>query len=286
VSAGGKPAVETAEQIQFQTVACGLIALDGMSAATASRDTCVLVAEDNATNRLVALAQLTKLGFKAEAVVNGAEAVEALRHKAYDIILMDCSMPVMDGYEAAGRIRGLGGPRIPIIALTAFAMAGDRERCLDAGMDDFLSKPVDMQQLAEVLSKWSVTAAARREGGISQKAERSSATVFDGQAFLHRLMGDRRLANIVLDAFLGDFPSQLEILRGRFAEKDGPGARMQAHSLKGSSATVAAVSLSAIAQEMETAADAGELDLFDELLPRAAEEFERLKVELTLAGWQ
>jgi PAS domain S-box-containing protein len=117
-------------------------------------DARILVAEDNATNRVVVLAQLQKLGYKADAVTNGAEAVEAVQHKRYDLVLMDCSMPVMDGFEATRRIRGSIQPGIPIVAITAYAMSADRDRCLSEGMNDYLAKPVDLGGLADVLAKW------------------------------------------------------------------------------------------------------------------------------------
>ena len=123
----------------------------------AVRDARILVAEDNATNREVALAQLRKLGYEATAVSNGAEAVEAVRHGSYELVLMDCEMPVMDGFEATRQIRGLsrpGSPGIPIVALTADAMADDRDRCLRAGMNDYLAKPVDLARLSDVLARW------------------------------------------------------------------------------------------------------------------------------------
>ena len=120
----------------------------------------ILVAEDNATNRHVALAQLRKLGYEALAVNNGAEAVELVKDGAYDLVLMDCQMPVMDGIEATRLIRQSTG--IPIVAVTAYAMPGDRNRFLSEGMDDYLAKPVELKHLAEVLAKW----VPGRDGGI------------------------------------------------------------------------------------------------------------------------
>ncbi|MGQ0644037.1 MAG: chemotaxis protein CheB [Elusimicrobiota bacterium] len=115
----------------------------------------VLVAEDNAVNRKVLLAQLERLGVAAEAVSNGREAVEAAARSRYDLILMDCQMPELDGYEAAERIRRSenGGRRTPIVAVTAHVLAGDRERCFQAGMDEYISKPVELSELAAVLSR-------------------------------------------------------------------------------------------------------------------------------------
>jgi CheY-like chemotaxis protein len=102
----------------------------------------ILVAEDNAVNRAVALAQLRKLGFHVSLVTNGAEAIEAVDRDQYDLVLMDCEMPGMDGFEATRRIRLSAHPDIPIIAVTADAVSGDRERCLREGMNDYLAKPV------------------------------------------------------------------------------------------------------------------------------------------------
>ncbi len=246
----------------------------------------ILIADDNSTNRFVALAQLEKLGYPADAVANGAEAIEALQHGNYDLVLMDCEMPVMDGYEATGRIRKSGTPHFPIIALTANAMPGDRDKCIREGMDDFLAKPVDLEALAQVLAKWLPgTDPQDAVQSVGHAAPAPAAATFDSAAFLKRLMGDRPLAISIIKGFVEGVPSQLETLRTRLVEADGPGARLQAHALKGSAATVTADSLRAIALELEQAAGAGELDRCSELLPRAVEEFERLKSTLERSGW-
>ena len=123
----------------------------------------VLVAEDNVVNQKIVLKLLSKLGHSADAVANGLEVVQANQRMAYDLILMDCQMPDMDGYQATAEIRKLESKdgHIPIIALTANAMAGDREKCLNAGMDDFLTKPIQPKLLSETLNKWA--AAMRSE---------------------------------------------------------------------------------------------------------------------------
>ncbi len=234
----------------------------------------ILVAEDNATNREVALAQLRKLGYQADAVNNGAEAVQALERGHYDLVLMDCEMPVMDGYQATRHIRS-ARPGLPVIALTADAMSGDRDRCLSEGMNDYLAKPVDLDLLAEVLAKWLAE---------PRPAERPKA-VFEGEPLLRRLMGDRELAGSVLKCFLHDVPSQLNNLRQRLKDADAAGVRMQAHALKGAAATVSAEDLRVIALAIEQSGKTAQLDQCAELLPRAAEEFERFKSALETSGW-
>jgi CheY-like chemotaxis protein len=132
----------------------------------------ILLAEDNITNQQVALGILKKLGLRADAVANGAEAVKALETIPYDLVLMDVQMPEMNGLEATRQIRnphsGVRNHRIPIIAMTAGAMQGDREKCLEAGMNDYVSKPVSPQALVEALEKWlprDAAAAPKQDAG-------------------------------------------------------------------------------------------------------------------------
>jgi CheY-like chemotaxis protein len=119
----------------------------------------LLIAEDNPVNQRVAVRMLNKLGYKADVVANGLEAIDALLRFPYEAVLMDCHMPELDGFEASQRIRELERrgdlrARTPIIAITANAMQGDRERCLQAGMDDYVSKPIGIEQLRATLGKW------------------------------------------------------------------------------------------------------------------------------------
>jgi PAS domain S-box-containing protein len=247
----------------------------------------ILVAEDNATNRIVALAQLKKLGYRADAVANGVEAVEAVATGRYGLVLMDCQMPVMDGFEATRLIRATASHAgLPIVALTANAMSADRERCMTAGMSDYLAKPVELGQLAEKLEIW--LAAEGQENAAPAAGEPSSPrtdAIFDEAALMRRLMDDRPLAGLVLKGCLNDLPGQLASLNRLLEAGDSAGLRLQAHTLKGAAATIAADGLSAIAREMETAARDGNVARCGELYPQAVNEFRQLKQTLEIAGW-
>ena len=245
----------------------------------------ILVAEDNATNREVILAQLEKLGCRAHAVVNGAEAVEAARNGNYHLVLMDCQMPVMDGFQAAVRIHNFL-PDLPIVALTAAAMAEDRERCLSAGMDGYLAKPVEMGRLEMLLAGWLDSPPGGDPPAPPAPAPTTAPQLpaFNPESLLRRLMGDREIAGIVLKGFIEDVPAQLNNLRQKLAESDALATCAQAHKLTGASATVGAESLQAIARAIETAAG-GQLDCCDRLLPSAFEEFEQFQRILERTGW-
>jgi PAS domain S-box-containing protein len=249
----------------------------------------ILVAEDNLTNQEVAVAMLNKLGHRAKLVANGLEALLALRESDFDLVLMDCEMPEVDGYEATRRIRerqtGTRNPDIPIIALTADAMPEDRDKCLRVGMNDYLAKPVEPRQLAAALKKWLIPPA---DGEVSPRAGQSPAktmVVFDREELLYRLMGDQDLASKVVTGFLKNVPQQLRTLKGQLAASDAQGARLQAHALKGAAATVSAEVLQALCSEAEKAAAGGELSRALALLPRLEEQFELLQATLNQSGW-
>jgi PAS domain S-box-containing protein len=246
----------------------------------------VLVAEDNLTNREVILAQLRKLGYEAAAVANGAEAVEAVARERFDLVLMDCQMPLMDGYEATHRIRRTAHPRIPIVALTASAMPPDKQRCLSEGMDDYLAKPVELPHLAAVLAKWiPKSGAGNLTPVIRLHSDQPVAAIFNTDSLLRRLMGDRELAAAVLQGFLEDAPSQLKQLCARIDESDAAGTRLQAHTLKGGAATVGAEALQAVALAIEMDASEARLQRCPDLLVRAIDEFDRFKTSVEQDGW-
>jgi PAS domain S-box-containing protein len=233
----------------------------------------VLLAEDNAVNRKVALTILTKLGYSADAVENGAEALRALQERNYSVVLMDVQMPEMDGFEATRLIReptsSVRNHGIPVIALTAHAMEGDRERCLSAGMDDYLTKPIDPTELQHALERWTKGGASSKEGssrshldvaahvhpeekGDGGKAN-TSTDIFDPNVLLS-LLGDEELAAEIVGEFLADGPSRLNTIRNTFTEGDASALRATAHNLKGSSASVGAGHLHESASLLEQAA--------------------------------
>ena len=161
----------------------------------------VLVAEDNATNQLVALKMLEKLGLRSDVVADGQEALAALRHIPYDLVLMDCQMPEMDGFEATWRMRqgeaGMAHISTPVIAMTAHAMHGDRKRCLEAGMNDYLAKPVNSVALAGLLERWLVPGADAVQGdgdmAVETAASGPAIPVFDRSALSDRLTDNKEL---------------------------------------------------------------------------------------------
>jgi CheY-like chemotaxis protein/HPt (histidine-containing phosphotransfer) domain-containing protein len=238
----------------------------------------ILLAEDNITNQQVGLGILKKLGLRADVVANGAEALEALEAIPYDLVLMDVQMPVMDGLEATARIRNfpaaMANRRVPVIAMTAHAVRGDREKFLEAGMDDYLSKPVTPRSLADTLEKW-------LPGG--DVPDPQPASCFDRHGMMARLLGDEELARRVVEGFVRDIPRQIEALRGYLEAGDARSAERQAHTIKGASANVGGEALCAVASEMEKAAGAGDLDSVNARMDGLEAEFVRLKKEI--ARW-
>jgi PAS domain S-box-containing protein len=247
----------------------------------------ILLAEDNVTNQQVVLGVLAKLGFNADIAANGREAIQALETIPYDIVFMDVQMPLMDGLEATRAIRsgktGVPNPRIPIIAMTAHALKGDRERCLEAGMDDYISKPIAPQALAEALEKWVDKAQEQPPVGIAPYGEISPPAgppVFDRQALSARLMGDADLVKEITAGFLIDMPKQLQSLKGHIDRRDAGAAGKQAHTIKGAAANAGGMALSAVAGKMEKAGKAGQLDEIAALMSELKRQFDLLRTKM------
>ncbi|PKN85955.1 MAG: hypothetical protein CVU46_09465 [Chloroflexi bacterium HGW-Chloroflexi-8] len=246
----------------------------------------ILLAEDNITNQQVALGILKKFGLQASGVFNGIEALQMVKTQAFNLVLMDVQMPEMDGLEATRRIRRLPSfvRDIPIIAMTAHAMQGDKEKCLQAGMNDYISKPVTPKGLSEVLGKWlpSIQTEAMYEpvsdqkpGNVSQDLE-----IWDIRGMLERMMGDKDLAKMIVEGFIGDMPKQIQSMKNYVENKDIVGCERQAHTIKGASANVGGRALSALASEMEILAKNGDIVGFESLLIEIEKKFEQLKIAM------
>jgi CheY-like chemotaxis protein len=189
----------------------------------------------------------------------------------------------MDGFEATAQIRSTH-PELPIIAVTASAMANDRERCLIEGLSDYIAKPVELELLEMTLNKW-LTDGVTKPASKDAPVEDLSGSIFDSESLLHRLMGDRELAGKLLKGFIQDFPSQLNILSMRINAADAPGVHAQAHLLKGAAATVSAERLRSAAMALDEAGRKGQIDNCGELLQRAVEQFDEYKNTLKRDGW-
>jgi len=258
------------------------LAEDTARAKAARGDARILLAEDNIVNQKVALKILDRLGYRADAVTNGKEAVETLKAIPYDLVLMDCQMPEMDGYQTTGAIRKMegGDKHTPVIAMTAHAMEGDRERCLEAGMDDYIAKPVDPKALADVLDKWlGEPGAVRRQAPTGQQPA-SSHVVFDKAGLLRRVMGDEKLAKEIIGVFLEDIPNHIAALKEAVANADAPVVQRVAHTIKGAAANVGALALQELASLVEKAGKDADLDETAALVTKMDEQLDALKTAL------
>ena len=244
----------------------------------------MLVVEDNKVNQEVALGILEHLGYRAEVVDDGLSALRALAEKDYDLVLMDCQLPEMDGYEASRRIRQLEtavrNHNIPIIATTAHALAGDREKCLAAGMSGYISKPLRPEALEQTIEEWT--------GGISAavphapfsapgRAPSPATTAFDRNDFIERLMGNEDLAQRIVWEFVEDMPRQMALLAQALNNFDASALRQVAHSIKGSAANVSGLEVREIAQKLEESAAVGDLIAAASALPELSASFERAR---------
>jgi len=246
----------------------------------------VLVVDDNHINQLVAKGMLAKFGITVELANNGQEALELLEQSAFDMVLMDCQMPVMDGYTATKTIRDsqskVQNHQIPIVAMTANAMQGDREKCLVSGMDDFIAKPVDSVKLVQILEKW--LAKELVIGKVSgEKLTKDSeiaedeVPVFDYVAMSERLMNDKELIAIITETFLADMPLQIEVLKTLVEADDVVQAAAQAHKIKGAALNVGGMALSALALTMEQAGKKGDMQVIRQNLTLLEQSFEQMK---------
>ncbi len=243
----------------------------------------ILVAEDNETNQQVILRQLAVLGFAADLVRDGREALERWESGSYALLLTDLHMPRMDGYDLARAIRlgQAGQPRIPIVALTANALAGEAERCRAAGMDDYLSKPAPLAELKAMLEKWLPAAGDTHRRQQATPTATADSTVPVEAGILAGLVGDDPAAQRrILGIFCGNLPVTAGELRDACEAGDVARAGEAAHKLKSSARSIGALSLGNLCAEMEQAGRAGDAAMLDKLLPRFLAEVAAVQVHL------
>ena len=242
----------------------------------------ILIAEDNIVNQKVAVRQLEKLGYRADVVANGLEVVDAVSRVSYAAVLMDCHMPELDGFDATAQIRtweaAQGDRRVPIIAMTADAMQGDREKCLKAGMDDYLAKPVKLEGLEAVLARWvpspSSSAATPPEPASSDHRESVNGPVDDAVlADLRRLDANGNLLSTLITHFLEDTPTSLTALDDALQRSDPQALTRVAHELSGSSGNVGARRMRQFCVELQALGKAKDLTKAGELLRQLVSEF-------------
>jgi CheY-like chemotaxis protein len=237
----------------------------------------ILVVEDSIVNQEVATAMLEWLGCSVVVAKNGVAALEAVQQAEFDLILMDCQMPEMDGLEATRQLRRKqqteGGQHIPIVALTANAILGDKEQCVKAGMDDHIAKPFDLKDLANALNKWCSTSAGIALNEEPKQLETQEAVCQIDPEALQNIRDLQRpnqesVVLLLVDAYLGSSQELVDELIRALHEGDEHTAQRSAHTLKSSSAVLGASQLAQMSKQIETHAREGNLTAIDPLMPR------------------
>jgi len=256
------------------------------------RQTQILIVEDNITNQQVAREIIARFGLHSDVVNNGAEAIKALSAVHYDLVLMDIQMPVMDGIEASRIIRspdsGVMNSKIPIIAMTAFALEGDREKCLEAEMNDYLSKPVNPHELAEVLERWIPHNVLPVEGkntetetenikDIGSSCAEKKIRVYDREAMLIRTSGNEIIAQKILEAFTAELPGMIDSLVESVSKDDRVSAERMAHTIQGSAASASCETIREIALQIQKAGREGLLSEIEKMITDLRNELEKVK---------
>jgi two-component system, sensor histidine kinase and response regulator len=249
----------------------------------------VLIAEDNAVNQRVALGQLQQLGYTADVVPNGLAVLEALEHTHYGIILMDCQMPEMDGYEATRRIRARRSSFPPpyIIAMTAHAMQGDSEKCLTAGMDDYVSKPVLLETLAAALARAEMKTVPPNNNGTGTgtggvRPDYEKALCKETLQNLKEVGSDLGASFFpeLLETFQHDTLEHLAALRSAITGGESGRLRGEAHALKGASLTIGAQGMATICQQLENLGIAQNVEGTAALIGRLEYEFDMVQYQI------
>jgi two-component system, sensor histidine kinase and response regulator len=251
----------------------------------------ILLVEDYPVNQMVAIRMLERSGYRVDAVQNGREAVEALSNIPYGAVLMDVQMPEMDGYEATAEIRRRegSGPHIPIIAMTADAMQGDRERALAAGMDDYMAKPVKHEELDAVLERWipqpeqdPLEHRSDGDAGANEDAPALDLSVLESRRGPQRDGEPDKLARIV-GLFIDDVPLRLDEMRQAVERGEAQKVEETAHMLKGGSGYMGAGQMAKICTGIQGLGASGELSRAPELLDELEAEFKRIRPALEAA---
>jgi CheY-like chemotaxis protein/HPt (histidine-containing phosphotransfer) domain-containing protein len=241
----------------------------------------ILIAEDNPVNQKVALFQLQKLGYLAEVVDNGRQALQAMAKSHYDVVFMDCQMPELDGYEATRNLRVIEGDarHTWVIAMTANSLEGDRQKCMAAGMDDYVSKPVKPEHLQSALSRFSGVRAVEREvrdtGSVGAIDPRIIASFREMD-----IEGEESILSKLIDVFIENTPRVLGEARAAVARGMSPQLERAAHTLKGSCSNFGAERMRLACEKLEALAREGDLEKADDLIAEVQKEFEYARLAL------
>ncbi len=250
----------------------------------------ILVAEDSPTNQLIARATLTKAGHTVQIADNGRKAIQALEEGGFDLILMDVSMPEMDGLEATRAIRQREketGEHIPIIAMTAFATKEYREKCLEAGMDGYVSKPVKPDKLREAIAQFlHREPEALAMSPVEGSEEPQPTPPVDLKVALEVVGDDMELLQMVVDMFMEEYSRQMEVLGEALAGQDAPAVESSAHALKGVLANIGSGPARDLAQNLETRGEESNFSGASVVLEKLRGEIERLVAFFSKPGWE
>jgi PAS domain S-box-containing protein len=241
----------------------------------------LLLAEDNPMNQKLAIALLKRAGYLVDAVENGRMVIEALERKTYDLILMDVQMPEMDGTETTKEIRAGEGKQkhIPVIAMTAHAMKGDRERCLQAGMDDYISKPIEPQELLHAIRKWTTSSPPKAITGqkVSKEEAADQGAVLHAEEAIARFDGDEEFFKEMLWEFLKYAPEQMKTLYQAIGKGQAKEVERVAHGIKGAAANLGAKGIAEVCLKLELLGRTGDFAEAAIMLDNLKSEFKRLK---------
>ena len=244
----------------------------------------VLVAEDNLINQQVARGILTKLGCEVDLAIDGIEALKAIESKSYDLIFMDCQMPELDGYSTTEEIRRKEqishAPHLPVIALTANALTGDREKCFASGMDGYLSKPFSQAQITGLLAQWLPVSDSETSAQKTLNSQHSDPAIDEKVLENIRSLsgeGNENLLSQIVEIFINDTPQQIDNLHHALTQKESHKVKTIAHSLKSGCANLGAMRLSSLFKDLEIQATENNLDNMMPAIEQIRREYVQVK---------